>query len=326
MRGCRLARWICASTIVCAAAGASAHEVRPGFLQIDAVDEGTWNVLWKQPVMDNRRLPIDPVFPDDCTAGPTRTEHTGDALIQRWQLTCDLSDATLSVSGLKRTLTDVLVHVNLADGERVSQLLRADAPTMDLGNPEVPVLGYLILGIEHLLYGIDHILFVVGLVLLISRPWTLVKTITAFTVAHSVTLALSVLGWVSLSQGPVEVMIAVSIVLLARELAVGGDTLTRRKPWLMAFAFGLLHGFGFAGALAQIGLPDDALALSLLFFNLGIEAGQLLIVLPLFGGLYLAQRHVHVDRWVTGAAVYAIGGIAVYWTLDRALPLLDIAS
>ena len=313
---------LAAALCLLAGVAAHAHEVRPGFLQLTEVAPDTFDVLWKQPVMDNRRLRIDPMLPDACEASEAkRSERTADALIERWQVRCPMTQGTISVSGLKRTLTDILVRVAYADGEQLSQLLRADAPVMDLDDPEVPVLGYLILGIEHLLFGIDHILFVVGLVLLIKAPWTLVKTVTAFTLAHSITLALSVLGWVRLSQGPVEVLIAISIVLLARELAVPGESLTRRKPWLMAFSFGLLHGFGFAGALAEIGLPDDALAASLLFFNVGLELGQLMIVLPLFALMWLIAKRLIVSRLLVNAAVYAMGGVAVYWTVDRLLPL-----
>lgn len=320
-------RWILTVGVAFACHSALGHEVRPGFLQLTETESGHFDVLWKQPVMDNRRLRIDPILPETCeTTHPRQMERTPDALIERWQVRCDLSSGTISVSGIKRTLTDVLVQVNLANGERLSQLLRGDAPVMDLGDPQRPVLGYLILGIEHLLFGIDHILFVVGLVLLIKVPWTLLKTITAFTLAHSVTLALSVLGWVTLAQAPVEVMIALSIVLLARELALSRESLTTRKPWLMAFFFGLLHGFGFAGALTEIGLPQDALAGSLLFFNIGIELGQLLIVLPLFGLLWLAGKYMPTRSAVVLAGVYLMGGVAVFWTIDRVIPVLFTQS
>ena len=330
----------------------AAHEVRPAFLQIVETAPARFNVLWKQPIVQDRRLPIDPVLPEGCQplAAPS-PQIVGGALLQQWEVACPLNEGTLHIRGLARTLTDVLVEVRRLDGERLNQILRSNAPSLDLSDPSPKVAAYLILGVEHLLFGIDHVLFVIGLVCFIPGPWSLLKTITSFTLAHSVTLALSVLEIVQLPQGPVEAVIALSILFLARELALPAtrrSALTQGRPWIMAFTFGLLHGFGFAGALADIGLPKDQLALSLLLFNLGIEAGQILVVAAALALLWAVSRLPAVAQaagtpfqlvaefgatgvsglWRTAPGllytglIYAMGGMAAYWTIDRILGLL----
>jgi hydrogenase/urease accessory protein HupE len=316
------------AALLLAAVSAVGHEVRPAYLQITEVAPERFEVLWKQPVLADRRLPIDPVLPPDCA--PTATaapEHTGTALIQTWHAHCDLRRGRLAIAGLSATLTDVLVRIRYLDGDGVHQILRPSSPTLDLGAPAPGVGAYFTLGFEHLLLGIDHILFVIGLVLFIRSPWMLLKTVTAFTVAHSITLALSVLELVRLPQGPVEAVIALSILFLARELtmpAARRSPITRTAPWVMAFTFGLLHGFGFAGALAEIGLPREQLALALLLFNLGIEAGQIAIVAALLLALRLGRlldqgRPVSLlERGFTAG----MGCMAAFWTIDRVVVLL----
>jgi len=301
---------------------ASGHEVRPAYLELVEIAPQQFAVTWKQPIAGDRRLPIDPVLPDSCeTLEQALPENTGDALIARWQIACELRSGSIQISGLSRTLTDVLIRVSYLDGSSLSQLLRSDTPVLNLDDGAPPVASYLLLGIDHLLFGIDHILFVIGLVLFIRDPWMLLKTITAFTVAHSMTLALSVLDLVSLPSQPVEAVIALSILFLARELMlpeVQRSALTRARPWVMAFGFGLLHGFGFAGALGEVGLPREQLALALLLFNLGIELGQLLVIAVLFAALWLL-RLLAVSRWPLWQQTFSIfmGAMAGYWTIDR---------
>ena len=330
----------------------NAHEVRPAYLQItefnlpqqeDAAEDNEtseqeqsnpgatagsarrYDILWKQPIVQNGRLAIDPIFPEDCkliqNAAP---EVTTGALIHRWHTTCDLSQGNVHISGLSVTLTDVMVRIDRANGEHENYILRPEDPTLDLSGNSASTLSYLIIGIEHLVFGIDHVLFVIGLVLFIRAPMMLLKTVTAFTIAHSITLALSVLGWVSLNQGPVEAVIALSIVFLARELAQDEDKrskLTQATPWLMAFIFGLLHGLGFAGALSDIGLPEDTLWLSLLLFNVGIEIGQLMIIAALFALGWILAKFIETSGLIRLGA-YAMGSMAVYWTIDRTLLLI----
>lgn len=309
-------------SIVCVSA--SAHEVRPAYLELKETAVDVYRVVWKQPVLADRRLPIDPVLPETCdTTQRFVPENTGSALIQRWQVNCDLHSGLVYISGLTRTLTDVMVRVSYLNGNTRTELLRPDKPTLDLGDPTPPVDSYLRFGIEHLLFGIDHILFVVGLVLFIRDRLMLLKTITAFTIAHSITLGLSVLDLFSVPQQPVEAVIALSILFLARELLMPKDrrsALTQMRPWLMAFVFGLLHGFGFARALVDIGLPQEQLALSLFLFNVGIEIGQLIVIAMMLSALWLIAR---VNRLATTAweqaFTYAMGGMAVFWTMDRVL-------
>ncbi len=328
-----------------ASAPVAAHEVRPAYLQIVETAPERFAVLWKQPIVQDRRLAIDPVLPNDCPpiADPV-PEVVSSALVQQWEVACRLDQGAIHISGLARTLTDVMVEIQRLDGQGLTALLRPNSPSLDLGDPTPQVAAYLQLGVEHLLFGIDHVLFVVGLVYLIPNRWGLLKTVTAFTLAHSITLALSVLELVRVAQGPVEAVIALSIVFLARELLLPPDRrsrLTGARPWIMALIFGLLHGFGFAGALADIGLPRDQLAPALLLFNIGIEVGQLMIIGALlallaatrWAGLRPPTAVLQGVAQPAGASpqglaridlalIYGIGALAAYWTIDRTLGLL----
>jgi len=305
------------------------HEVRPAYLHLNEVASSPgaplFEVLWKQPAVQNGRLAIEPVFPAECTMQETAPpEITPSALVQRWVTQCDLSTMKIHIQGLSATLTDVMVRVDSADGGSLNFILRPENPTLDLSDSAAPALSYLRIGVEHLVFGIDHVLFVVGLVLFIHSPLMLLKTITAFTLAHSITLALSVLGWVSLPQGPVEAVIALSIVFLARELLQDENQrsrLTLARPWMMAFLFGLLHGLGFAGALNDVGLPSDALWLALLLFNVGIEIGQLIVIGALLLMAWVARRLTETSNLIRIGA-YGMGCMATYWTIDRTLLLL----
>lgn len=307
------------------APSAVAHEVRPAYLQATETADAEFDVVWKQPVLGDRRLPLEPRFPSSCDlVKRLETEYTGDALVDRITLACDLRSGELGIDGLERTLTDVLVSVDYLGDDELTVLLRPESPTMSLVDPTPAALAYLRLGVEHLVFGIDHVLFVLALFLLIRDVRPLVLTITAFTIAHSVTLAMTVLGWVSLPAIPVEACIALSILFVARELVINDpDTLARRRPYLVAFAFGLLHGFGFAGALEDIGLPDDDLALALFLFNVGIELGQLAI-LALAGALLWLGRKLMADGsagWLQGAASWSLGAVAGMWFIERLAPL-----
>ncbi len=299
---------------------AHAHEVRPAYLALTERGDALWDVMWKQPVLEGRQLPLSPAFTPACKLVSSRPrEFAGNATLEHYTAHCPLEEASLTIDGLSATLTDVLVRVDRADGSTVSHLLRPSSPSIDLRASTPSAMSYLVLGVEHLLFGIDHVLFVIGLVLLIPGRLDLLKTITAFTLAHSVTLALSVMELVRVPQAPVEAIIALSILFLARELAMPAgkrSILTRARPWIMALLFGLLHGLGFAGVLAEIGLPPDQLALSLFLFNVGIEAGQLLVIigmLLLVGDLArLTRSPLPQTAWV-----WMMGCVAGMWTLDR---------
>ena len=323
-RPARLAHALLA--LMLAAASAQAHEVRPAYLQIAETEPGVFSVLWKQPILQDRRLPIDPVLPEQCTPlSPVMREVTGSALLQNWTVECPLREGTIHISGLSRTITDVMVELSRLDGDTATHLLRPNSPSLSLDDPSPQVAAYLTLGVEHLVFGIDHVLFVIGLVLFIPSRWALLKTITAFTLAHSITLALSVLELVRLPQGPVEAVIALSILFLARELTLPEEArsaLTRGRPWIMALLFGLLHGFGFAGALADIGLPRDQLALALFLFNVGIEVGQILIIAALLALLWLARRLAGGIARAERLFIYSMGSLAAFWTIDRIVLIL----
>ena len=305
---------------------AIAHEIRPAYLQITEVGKGdaNYHILWKQPVVQNRGLPIDPVFSDECELSDlSPPEVTSVAILYNWQTECDLSETSIHVSGLMVNHTDVLVRVETLDDEVENYVLRPSNPTLDLKEGGAPALDYFIIGVDHLVFGIDHVLFVIGLFLFIQAPIALIKTITAFTVSHSITLALSVLGLVKLDQGPIELVIALSILFLARELVQEESKrsrLTLGRPWVMAFFFGLLHGLGFAGALADIGLPKDDLWLSLLLFNLGIEAGQIAVILVL-AIVAWALSQINWKQYFNTLAAWGMGSVAAFWTIDRALLL-----
>ena len=315
--------------MLCAAA--AAHEVRPAYLQLTEQAEDHFTMVWKQPLLGDRRLAIEPVLPPACSVRVTVPTHAvGAALLEEREASCDLRSGSLQIRGLERTLTDVLVRIDYADGNQVSTLLRSNDPQLDLTRTPLGVSAYLALGFEHLLLGIDHILFVVALMLLINNRWSLVKAITAFTVAHSITLALSVLQLVVLPQGPIEASIALSILFLARELVVDKQwrsATARLRPWVVAFVFGLLHGFGFAGALAETGvaadMPAGQLAAALLLFNVGIELGQLLVIAILIGvgalfRLTLAQQ----ATWAPRAFAAGLGIVAGFWTVERVAAVL----
>lgn len=272
-------------------------------------------------------LPIHPSLPKDSRIlVPPRVERIFGAEIKRWTTATGprgLEGWEVAVHGLQTTMVDVLVRIAFADGRVVSRLLRPDAPSFVLGKADTgPAAGgYFVLGVEHILLGIDHLLFVLALVLIVRGVGLLVKTITAFTIAHSITLGLATLGVVNMPSAPVETVIALSIVFVAAEIVRSRRSqrgLTERAPWLVAGLFGLLHGFGFAGALAEVGLPPNDIPLALLFFNLGVEAGQLAFVAVVLAVIALVRRaQVSWPQWMQLAPPYAIGSVAMVWVLQR---------
>jgi hydrogenase/urease accessory protein HupE len=272
-------------------------------------------------------LPIHPSMPKSAeTIWLPRVTRLQGAEIQRWTIRTGpegLDGWEVAVHGLPALMVDVLVRIAPADGPVVSRLLRPDDPsfvfTKDAAGPAVG--DYFLLGVEHILLGIDHLLFVLALVLIVRGAGPLVKTITAFTLAHSITLALATLGLVRVPSAPVEAVIALSIVFVAAEVVrsiQGKRGLTERAPWLVALAFGLLHGFGFAGALSEVGLPPGDIPMALLLFNAGVEAGQLAFVAAVLGVLAALRRLPLPElRWARLAPPYAIGSLAMFWVIER---------
>jgi hydrogenase/urease accessory protein HupE len=306
---------------------ASAHEVRPAYLELHESPSGELDVLWKTPMLGELRLAIAPVLSGASeTISPMATRRTGSAAVQTWRLRLlePLRGRSLHVDGLAATMTDALVRIEFADG--TTWVARLTPRTPELTIPERQGSGavaatYLGLGVEHILLGIDHLLFVLALLLITQGAKRLVLTITAFTVAHSITLVLATLGFVQMPSSPVEAVIALSIVFVAAEVvhARGGiKGLTARAPWIVAFIFGLLHGFGFAGALAEIGLPQGQIPLALFFFNVGVEAGQLLFVAAVLAVMTLWRRaRLTLPDWAGLVPPYAIGSIAMFWVIER---------
>ncbi|MEL6874551.1 MAG: HupE/UreJ family protein, partial [Pseudomonadota bacterium] len=300
----------------------SAHEIRPAALQLTETADGMVEVEWKQPVLSGRKLKMRPVLPDQCPEPETsRQVLTGQAVVETWSVPCRLDSGVLKIEGLDQTLTDVFVRILHADGSERTDLLRPASASLNLGEAaSSPAADYLVIGAEHMLFGWDHLLFVLGL-LLLTPVRQLLWVITAFTLGHSITLAIVALGLFTLPGEPVELLIALSILFLAIEVVrkwQGKSSITIRKPWLIALAFGLLHGLGFAGALTEIGLPKGTEILALLLFNLGVELGQILFVGLVLAAIWLLGK-MSVDRrkWIEVPAVYLVGGLGAFYTMSR---------
>lgn len=307
------------------AAGAQAHEVRPAYLQIDQTGTDRYSVIWRTPLLSGAPLPVVLTLPGDARTltGPGKQEMPGSTIERRMiEVPGGLAGKRIDFLGLEATITDVLARITI-EGVTATTMVRPSEPWLDIQAKQGPfavALTYLHQGVVHILFGFDHLLFVAALMLVV-RDWRmLLKTVTAFTVAHSITLALATLGLVRLPSGPVETMIALSILLVAVEavhLRRGQSSLATEWPWLVAFAFGLLHGFGFAGALADLGLPKGDIPLALLFFNIGVEVGQLLFIGAILAVMALVRRLVTVPKQAPVTAAYAIGIVASFWCFER---------
>ncbi len=307
---------------------ADAHRLQPAYLEINEQSAGKFSILWKRPFIGSRPMNIYPQLPANCT---NLTEPVVQSLasgtVERWLVDCGSSgliNETIVIDGLSSTQTDTLLRIQLIDGSMHTTVLRPDSPSflVPAKASKSKVAGsYLVLGIEHILGGFDHLLFVLGLLLIVRSTRLLIKTITAFTLAHSVTLAMAALGFVHVPQAPVESVIALSIIFLATELSKqhrGETGLTTRAPWLVALTFGLLHGFGFAGALTEVGLPQSDIPLALLFFNVGVEVGQLMFVAGVLCVTWVINKmKFRWPVWVEHAPAYAIGSLAAFWFIQR---------
>jgi len=321
---------------------AAAHKMWPSYLHLAESAGGEVAVFWKVPIREGRPLELSPLLPARCAplAAPTQRSD-GDALRVRWTLDCGeggLTGRAISVDGLSSTGSDVVVRIEHADGRATHGVLHPDVPALTV--PAVAdsplVWAWFSVGVEHILLGADHLLFVLGLLLLIgasgaggrrARLGSLLKTVTAFTVAHSVTLALAVLGLVRFPTASVEAVIALSILYLAVEIARSdtsdtSDSLTVRRPWLVAGICGLIHGLGFAGALSEIGLPPDNIPGALVLFNLGVEAGQLLFIAAVLALSGVGQRLFTTTSSMNTAlprlgVLYLLGTLSAFWLFQR---------
>lgn len=317
---------------VLAGAPAVAHQFAPALLEIEELSADEAAVRWKQPAVRVQGSQLRPVLPVECEGiGDPEVQKEGTGVRARWRIRCPggLSGKSVGVEGIAGSQADVLLRITLRDGRRIRHVLKAEAPsfTIDADGSRTGVMrDYAALGVEHILLGWDHLLFVLALVLLVGWGRPLVWTITSFTAGHSVTLALAALGVVHVPQAPIEAAIALSIYFLAVELASmrkGERTLTQRAPWTVASGFGLLHGLGFAGALAEVGLPTAEIPLALFSFNVGIELGQLAFVgAVLLVTAALRRLPVAWPRWARAVPAYGIGTMAVLWFLQRAVSLM----
>ncbi len=308
------------------AAPAWADDLRPGYLELTQTSGDQWQMVWKAPIIGGLAARATPVMPAACTSTLISRERANGALTTRWMLACPagLLGKQVGLTGLDTLQTDALVRIAPL-GKPVQAARLTPASPITRVEAEVPPTNvaatYFGLGVKHILTGYDHLLFVLALVLLLSGGWRIAKAVTAFTVAHSLTLIATTLGVISLPRAPVESCIALSIMFLAVEIVKRDPTaprLSERIPWLVAFLFGLLHGFGFAGALAEIGLPKGEVPVALLTFNLGVEAGQLIIVGAGMGVLALIRRiSLPALRPAQIGAAYIVGSVASYWFITR---------
>ncbi len=309
-----------------------AHNLAPAYLELRELAAGSVAVHWKTSALVPRGARFAPQLP--CSErGPRHLQASADALVLDWQIVCagSLVGQRVAVAGLPGSGTDALLRVVLRDGREIRAILRADAPSLVIPARESAIrvfASYARLGAGHLAAGLDHVLFAAGLTLLLGATRRLGVGITAFTAGHSATLALAALGAIHVPQAPVELAIAASIVLLARELArdAGAPSALRTRFAALPFAFGLLHGLGFAGALTALGLPAHAIPLALFSFNLGIELGQLALVAGLLAALAplraLAAGRIANSRILAELPASAIGGLGAFWCLERAATLL----
>jgi hydrogenase/urease accessory protein HupE len=307
---------------------AQAHEVRPAYLELKETAPGQFSVLWRTPVLAGMRLPIVLQMPEGVRnlKDPVAQELT-DSLIERRLIDAGpdgLSGKRIEFPGLQLTITDALVRVVMLDGRSWTSIVRPSQPWVELAGSQtwLGVAGtYIVQGIRHILFGADHLLFVLGLLLIVADRWMLLKTVTAFTVAHSITLAVATLGYAEMPVLPLNAMIALSILFLGPEIVRSWrseTSFTIRHPWVVAFAFGLLHGFGFASALTGAGLPRADLPLALVSFNVGVELGQLgFIALVLALERSFSILEVRWPRWAQALPGYTVGSLGAFWTVQR---------
>jgi len=313
-------------------ASGNAHELRPAYLELRQSGSDQFDVLWKVPALGNQlRLALDVDLPEDVVpVSEPQSSFANNSFITRWQVRHPgaLAGKIIAISGLEATLTDALARVELSDGRIQVARLTPTQPSFRI-EPRPTALSvastYLGMGIEHILTGYDHLLFLFAMLALVRNFSRLIGVITAFTVAHSITLALASLQIVQLPRPPIEALIALSIMVVATEAVKmwrGETGITARYPWAVVFPFGLLHGLGFAGALLDAGLPQRDVPLALLAFNVGVECGQLIFIAALLSGAHLIQRIPRGQSLLVSmrpVAMYGIGAMAGFWLVERSL-------
>lgn len=319
-------RFLLGLLLLVGVAPAHADELRPGYIELTQQTATEWKLVWKAPILGGLATRAEPLLPDYCRLALETPQLAGPAVVAKGIVTCSkpLDGAVVGLKGMEPGSTDALLRV--APLGRPVQTERLTPAASSFTVSAVPdrwqvARTYFVIGVEHIVGGFDHLLFVIALVLLLQRGWSVVAAATAFTLAHSITLAGTTLGLFGLPQAPVEATIALSIVFLAVEIIKarpGEPRLSERLPWVVAFLFGLLHGFGFAGALREIGLPETDVPMALLTFNLGVEAGQMLIIAATVAVLAaLARFAPQARRPAVLISTYLIGAIASFWFIER---------
>ena len=366
MRRARLALSLIIATLSLASA-ALGHESRPAYLEIKETAPGKFSVLWRTPVLAGMRLPLVLKMPDDVkNLKEPAAQELADSLVERRWIDAGpngLAGKRIEFVGLQLTITDALVRVEMLDGRKWTTIARPSQPWVEIAASQSwwEMMGtYIVHGIEHISFGVDHLLFVLGLLLIVKDRWTLLKTVTAFTIAHSITLAIATFGYADAPVVPLNAAIALSILFLGPEIVKQNDarfgirdtgyeehdtgfeirdtrvphpssritypasrdsdpaSLTIRYPWVVAFAIGLLHGFGFAGALTSAGLPRQDLPLALLSFNVGVEIGQVaFVVLIILLERSFRQLQIRWTGWAQALPGYAVGSLGAFWTIQR---------
>jgi len=319
--GARLLPALIALAAIFFSGSAFAHELRPAYLQLREERPGEFSVFWKAQMFGDGKLALEPEFSSDAKAiTPVTTSLPVGAAIQQWTLRASaLRGQTLRISGLESTMTDALVRMEFADGTEWTALLTPQQPVavIPTTSSRLEIADtYMKLGVLHIVTGVDHLLFILALIIITSGGWKLVKTVTAFTVSHSITLTAATLGFVHVPQRPVEAVIALSIVFVACEIIhrrQGRSGLTEQWPWIIALTFGSLHGLGFAGALSDLGLPTAHIPLALFFFSGGVETGQFLFIGAVLTFVALTRWiRIPLPSWAELAPPYAIGTIAMF--------------
>ncbi len=305
------------------------HESQPGALEIRELGPDRYEIIWRAPFYYNKPHPARLELPAAWQSIGQPVERAGsDSIVYQQRISTggkSLDGAVIRFPGLESTITDVFIRVSRTDGSLMTAVARPTKPWAELKGERpwyLTAREYLFLGLHHILLGIDHLLFVLGLLLIVQQRMALIKTITSFTIAHSITLGVATLGYAHVPLPPLNTAIALSILFLGPEIIRvqrGKTSLTIQYPWLIAFGFGLLHGFGFASGLSTAGMPKAELPWALLWFNVGVELGQIFFVF-LALGLAWSFRVLQVlwPRWVLGIPGYTVGSLGAYWTIQRA--------
>ncbi len=305
-----------------------AHELQPASMELRQLTSERFEVVWRAPVYYRKPHPATLQLPDTwLPVGQPSVRQLPDAALHRHVVDVPggaIDGAVIQFVGLESTITDVFARFVWLDGSETTAIARASQPWIEVAAQRSTwevAWEYTLLGVDHILSGFDHLAFVLALLLIVRGARRLLITVTSFTVAHSITLVMATLGVLWVPSAPVEAVIALSIMFLASELVKvnrGLPSLTARYPWLVAFTFGLLHGFGFAGALHEIGLPDNKIALALLMFNVGVELGQLMFIAVILSVVWSLNRVWHErPRWLRQVPAYGIGGFAAFWLIER---------